>query len=109
MGHWRRLKYGNQKTVIDGITFDSKKEGNRYAELKMLQMAKEISQLEVQPRFDCRIRGKHICNYFADFKYYDHKQNIWVVEDVKGVQTAVFKLKKKLVEALYPIEIVIVG
>lgn len=44
-------KYGNIKTVIDGIKFDSKRESERYLELKLLEKAGEISDLKLQPRF----------------------------------------------------------
>jgi len=64
----------------------------------------EISNLEMQPKFPISIEGRHICNYFADFRYC--RQGESVVEDVKGVKTAVYRLKKKMVEAQYGIKIV---
>lgn len=93
-------KYRAVKTTIDGIKFDSKAEGRRYAELKLLERAGEIRQLELQPRYSIVINGRHICNYHADFRYFTAEQSI--VEDVKGVRTPVYRLKKKLVEAVYP-------
>ena len=92
-------KYNAQKTTVDGIVFDSKREAARYMELMLLQRAGEISHLELQPKYDCIIDGKKICSYKADFRYFTKNGNI--VEDVKGYITPMFKLKKKLVEAIY--------
>ena len=95
-----RNKYRAVKTEVDGIIFDSKREAARYMELMLLQKAGEISHLELQPSFDCIVNEKKICSYHADFRYFT--ANGCVVEDVKGVRTEVYRLKKKLVEALYP-------
>tara|TARA_R100001082_G_scaffold8635_1_gene5056 strand:- start:2063 stop:2380 length:318 start_codon:yes stop_codon:yes gene_type:complete len=92
-------KYRAVKTEVDGIVFDSKREAARYMELMLLERAGEISHLELQPKYDCIINGKKICTYKADFRYFTKLGNI--VEDVKGVKTPIYRLKKKLVEALY--------
>jgi hypothetical protein len=98
-------KYHNKKTVIDGITFDSKKEAARYVELKLLQQAGEIQDLLLQPSFELIVQGgKVVGRYFADFKY--RTGNKVIVEDVKGVKTDVYRLKKKIVEAVHHIQIV---
>lgn len=100
-------KYHNRKTVLDGITFDSEGEANRYAELKLLQRAREISDLELQPRFTLlptfKKNGKthRAITYTADFKYID-KDGSTVVEDFKGYETDTFKIKRKLFEHKYP-------
>lgn len=99
-----RSKYGNRKTEVDGFVFDSKREAERYSELKLLEKAGVIQSLTLQPKFEVKVNGKHICNYFADFEYMENGKLIR--EDVKGVRTDVFILKKKLVEALYDITIV---
>ena len=94
-------KYNARKTVIDNIKFDSKKEANRYCELKLLLKAREISHLELQPKFELaegfRYQGKkyQAINYIADFKYIE-KDGVEVVEDVKGFKTDVYNIKKKL-------------
>jgi len=93
-------KFGNIKTVVDGIKFDSKAEARRYTDLRTMQFAKQITDLEMQPRYDIKIAGKYIAHYKADFRYV--KDGLTVVEDVKGVKTPIYRLKKKLVEALYP-------
>lgn len=96
------MKYGNKKTVVDGITFDSKKEATRYAELKLLQRAGEIFDLQRQVPFTLIPKqtrdGKVIerpCVYKADFVYKE-KDGTEVVEDVKGVCTKEYRIKKKL-------------
>lgn len=96
----RRSKYGAVKTVVDGITFDSKAEARRYGELKLLQAAGVIKDLEMQPRYDITINDKFCAFYKADFRYIQDGE--MVVEDVKGMKTPMYRLKKKLVEALYP-------
>ncbi|PSJ32006.1 hypothetical protein UF10_04945 [Peptostreptococcus russellii] len=86
---------------LDGILFDSKKEAERYSELKMLERANLITNLELQPKFllqeKFEYNGKVIrkIEYIADFKYIDEKGNT-VVEDVKGLKTDVYNIKKKL-------------
>jgi len=86
-----------------GIVFDSKKEMNRYCELKILVDQKIITELEMQPRYDLIIEGKRVGFWKADFRYVENGKT--VVEDVKGVKTPIYKLKKKMVEAIYGIEI----
>ena len=103
-----RSKYGNKKTTIHGITFDSKWESERYLYLKSLEKAGRIKDLELQPRYNILVNDQKICAYVADFKY--NKENadgIWehIVEDAKGVETPEFKLKKKLMKAVFNIDI----
>ena len=99
-------KYRAIRTEVDGVVFDSKREAIRYGELKMLQNAGIIRDLELQPKYPIDVNGSHICNYFADFRYTEVEGGEEIVEDSKGVLTPVYRLKKKLVEALYLIEIV---
>ena len=98
-----RNKYGAVKVIIDGIKFDSKAEGRRYKTLKLLERAGEITNLELQPRYDLIINEIKCGFYKADFRYL--QDNELVVEDVKGVKTPVYNLKKKLIKAIYGIEI----
>ena len=102
----QRPKYSNRKTELDGYIFDSAAEAQRYGELKLLVQAEAISKLEIHPKFEIVVNQRRICNYFADFQYYDFERREFTVEDVKGVRTAVYHLKKKLVEAIYNIKIV---
>jgi hypothetical protein len=96
-------KYHAIKVEIDGRVFDSRAEGRRYSELCLLEKAGEISDLECQPKFDIIVNEKHICFYIADFRYNTRRGEI--IEDVKGLKTPVYKLKKKLFEALFEITI----
>lgn len=100
-----RNKYGAKPTIVDGIRFHSKRESERYSELKLLERAKKISDLRTQPKFPIEVNGYKICVYIADFAYWDHKELREVVEDVKGAKTALYSIKKKLVESIYPFKI----
>ena len=101
-------KYRSQKTIIDGISFDSKREGNRYVELKMLERAGKIKDLELQHQYELqpsfRKNGRTIraITYVADFTYFDLERMRIVVEDVKGFRTDVYMLKRKLFEYKFP-------
>lgn len=101
-------KYRNTPTVIDGIRFDSQAEGRRYSQLKLLEKAGEIKNIELQPKFPMEVNGKKVGRYTADFAYHDRATGKQVVEDVKSPSTAkgeAYRLRKKLVEALYGITI----
>lgn len=99
-------KYGNMKVSEDGECFDSKAELRRYHELKLLLAGGKISNLKVHPVFEIipafKRDGKTIraTHYEGDFLYLEGIQ--WVVEDVKGVETAAFKIKRKLFLCRYP-------
>lgn len=99
----RRNKYGAKKTVVDNVTFDSAAEAKRYCEPIVLFRAEKIRNLELQPRFDFKIDGKLMFTYRADFAYFEDQRRI--VEDVKGVRTAVYRIKKKIIEASHHIKI----
>jgi hypothetical protein len=101
-------KYKNQKCIVDGHKFDSKAEAAHYQTcLKPKVVRGDILNLELQPRIKCIVDGVKICTYIADFKYIKKECQTTIVEDVKGYKTPVYKLKKKLVEALHPnIEII---
>jgi hypothetical protein len=101
-----KRKYGNAKKVVDGVRFDSKAEAARYQRLKFLQNSGQITNLKLQPVFVLQPSFKHqgrtiqAIKYVADFQY--EEAGKIVVEDVKGVQTAEFRLKMKLLLRLYP-------
>lgn len=90
--------------TLDGITFASKAEMKRYSELKMLERARLITDLELQPRFElCPASAtERAIAYVADFAYREVGFPRRVVEDVKGMRTDVYKLKRKLFLAKYP-------
>ena len=105
-----KSKYKNTRCEFSGIQFDSIKEMGRYQYLKKLEDAGEITGLELQKRFELIPRqkgsnGKVIlkADYVADFVYFRDLEMI--VEDVKGVLTDVYKLKKKLMLFVHGIEI----
>jgi hypothetical protein len=100
-----RNKYGNRRVEFDGHVFDSLKEMRRYKELTLLEKAKRISQLELQPKFALEVYFTLVCTYVADFRYLNHDTGQWVVEDSKGVRTPVYRLKKKLMKACLGIDI----
>lgn len=108
----RKSKYGNKRLQVDGIWFDSEAEAKRYGELLLLQRAGQISDLQVHTRLAFEIAGEAMFVYQPDFEYTDHTAlaeagvPVRRYEDVKGVRTAVYKLKKRLIEAQYGITIV---
>ena len=99
-------KYRNKKIIVDDYIFDSIQESRRYKELKLLLRTGQIQDLELQPHFllqeSFKKNGKiyRKIEYIADFKYIENDKTI--VEDVKGLQTDVFKIKHKLFEKKYP-------
>lgn len=99
-------KYNNKITYIDNIRFDSRKEAMRYVYLRELVKNGTIKNLELQVAFPFVYEGKKIFKYVADFVYEDEFGKH--VEDVKGVRTQIFNLKKKLIEAQHKIEIELV-
>lgn len=99
-----KSKYRNIKTYHNGKLYDSKKEAKRAGELDLLVRAGVVKGYEDQPKFPIVHKKIKICTYVGDFlvQYPDGRAE---VEDVKGVRTAIYKLKKKLVRAFYGIEI----
>lgn len=99
----RPSKYRAQRTVVDGITFASKKEAARYGVLKTMEAAREIEGLTLQPTFDLVVNGVLVCRYKADFQY--REGGALFIEDVKGMKTPAYRLKKKLMKAIHNIDI----
>lgn len=123
-----KLKYGSKKTILDGISFDSKKEANRWAELRILEKAGEIEDLRRQVKFvlipaqyedstEVYQRGankgkpkrgkllEHECAYVADFVYRVTETDRTAVEDTKGFKTKDYIIKRKLMLERYGIRI----
>lgn len=105
----KRSKYGAVKTVVDGITFASKREAARYVELRQLEIAGDIRDLRLQPSFELipavELDGKkqRPVRYLADFHYVNDTGVVY--EDVKGHKTKEYILKRKLVKHVFGIEI----
>ncbi len=108
--------YINKKIVVDGIKFDSKKEARRYQALLLMQRAGEISDLELQPKFELvkgvkfsgDARAKPAVRYFADFAYTDTATGKRIVEDVKSPVTKEkpsYKMKRHMMLAVHGIEV----
>lgn len=93
-------KYHATKVIDNGITFASKGEHRRYRELLLMVKAKEIRDLTLQPKFPIILEGTKICTVIGDFEYIEGNQ--WVIEDYKGFDTPLSRLKRKLVKAFYP-------
>jgi hypothetical protein len=93
---------------VDGISFASKAEARRYCDLLLLVRAGLIENLVTQPRYPLVVQQCKIATYVADFSYFDNRQKREIVEDVKSkaTLTATYKIKKKLVKAIYGFDIV---
>lgn len=126
-------KYNSKRIIINGETFDSKKEALRFKELCFMQRAGRISNLQRQVKFvlipaqhektnEIYTKGarkgeykdgkllERECAYYADFVYYDQNKKQTVVEDVKGYKGgaayAIFKMKKKLMLFVHKIHVI---
>ena len=101
-------KFGAKKTIVDGITFDSKWESERYGQLKAMERGGIVTDLELQVKYDIVINDIKICKYIADFVYKEESPDgkiKEIVEDAKGFETPEFKLKKKIMKAVHNIDI----
>lgn len=103
-------KYHSRKITRDGMTFDSVKEYRRFCELRLLERAGAITELERQVKFELipsqRIAGKVVeraCAYIADFVYMENGKK--VVEDTKGFRTPDYIIKRKLMLWVHGIRI----
>lgn len=107
----KKPKYGNRKTVVDGIAFDSQREATRYQHLKWREKAGEISQLRTQVTFDLApsvvIQGRKRppLRYIADFVYFDRKTEKYVIEDAKGAKTKIYVAKRHLMKSVHNLDI----
>jgi len=102
-----RKKHGNIETTVDGIKFASKLEAWRYGELLLMERAGAIRDVRIQVPFELQpafrdSAGKAIraIHYIADFVYYEGEA--CVVEETKGHQTDVSRIKMKMLKRNYP-------
>lgn len=108
-----RSKYGAIKTTVDGFRFDSKAEARYYGVLLLRGKMGGIRNLELQPRFPLIVNGVKVATYVADFRYEELRDVSFggmpkwcdCVDDVKGFDTPVSRLKRKLVQALWGIAV----
>jgi len=101
-----RNKYGAKKTIVDGITFDSRREAARYRVLKTLERGGAIANLVLKVKYPLVVNGVKIGRYTSDFEYEENGQH--VVEDVKSPATKKahdYRLRKLLMLALHGITI----
>lgn len=98
---------GTERTVVDGITFASKREARRYGELKLLERAGQITELKLQAPIELLGRnhpvmtdGGKVMTYRADFTYYDIILKAVVIEDAKGYPTDTYKMKRAILKAM---------
>lgn len=107
---WPRRRRGNKysavPTVLDGIRFASRREAERYRQLRLLELAGHITNLQLQPSFDLHaLGGVKVARYVADFAYRDEQTQQLVIEDAKGVKTPVFTLKAKWLKAEHGVDV----
>ena len=101
-------KYNAKKTEFMGYKFDSKWEAERYGQLSSMALADVVKDLQRQVKYDIIVNDQKICRYIADFVYTlvnEDGSKEEIVEDAKGVQTTDFVIKKKLMKAIYNINI----
>lgn len=99
--------------MIGGHKFDSQAEGKRYRELLLMEKAGEITGIKHHPKFPIIVNGVNICTYIADFEYWVKFMDVskhpeLIIEDVKGIQTPIFRLKQKLMVACHGIDVKVV-
>lgn len=97
------LKYRNVPTKVGKFQFDSKLEAKRFQELELLQRAGTIHTLEFHRHWNLHVNGELIGYYEADFTYIENGST--VIEDTKGLKTALYRWKKKHLFAEYGIQI----
>lgn len=110
-------KYRAIKTVVGDLTFDSKAEARRYGELRLMERAGLIENLQRQipivllptVKFHDAKRAQPALRYIPDFTYYEWQagKKIKVVEDVKGIQTPAFVIKRHALKALFNIDVLV--
>lgn len=105
----RAHKYGAIRTAVDNLSFASRAEAARYQELTLLLQMQSIKQLRLQTKWPLIVNGITIGAYVSDFDYLDADTETLTVEDVKGMRTPLYKLKRKHFEAQYGIKITEIG
>lgn len=101
----KRSKYNNARTTYKGMRFDSKAELRRWQELEQLLEVGAIKRLRHHPKCRLALNGVKICTYEGDAEYWMVPDDLYVLEDTKGVRTAVYQIKKKLIKALCDVDI----
>lgn len=106
----RANKYHAKRITVDGRTYDSQAEARYGEQLLLLERARKVGGVERQRPFHVLgPKGELVCTYNADFCFWDHEQDRFRVIDVKGVETPVFRLKRKLLRAFLGIDVELVS
>ena len=104
----KKSKFRNERCVVDGERFDSRKEADHWRELRLRQVAGEIKDLRRQVAFELKVDRHLICTYVADFVYLVDGRK--VVEDTKGYKRGpvyrLFQIKAALMHALHRLKVV---
>jgi hypothetical protein len=107
----RRAKFNNRPLRCrQGAMHQSTLEARRCDELHLMQKGGLIKDLRAHPqvRFSLDVGTHHICDYMADFCYFDNERNAEVVEDTKGMITDVCRMKLKLMSAVHGVDVELV-
>lgn len=111
----KRSKYGNRKAIIGSQCFDSEREGRRWLALKKLERLGKISQLERQVKFELapkvrlagEKRARPAIRYIADFRYFDIEKGCFVIDDTKGRDTPISRMKRHLMKTVLGLDVVL--
>jgi hypothetical protein len=98
-------KYGAKPTMVNGIRYDSRREAARAGQLDADAFVGTILYLQRQPSFDLHVAGVKVCRYVPDFQYLDARNGEVIIEDCKGFRTPLYRLKRKMFEAEYGIQV----
>lgn len=98
-------KYHNVPTWVGAVKFESAREAERYKHLLLLVKGGQVRDLQLQKHFDLIVNSVLVCRYVCDFYYFSVPHEGWVTEDSKGKRTKEYILKKKLMRAVWGIEI----
>ncbi len=109
----RRSKFNAKPQVVDGVRFDSLREFVRWRELQLLEQAGAVSQLERQVPYQLapavkmagEKRTKPALRYIADFRYFNRDLGCFIVEDAKGRDTPVSRIKRHLMKSVHGIDV----
>lgn len=107
----RKSKYNAKRTVVDNVPFPSRREAERYQQLRLMESQGVIYALLVgamgreRCEFKFDLNGVRLCSYVADFIYRRVCDGVQVVEDCKGFRNRMYRLKKKMMRAFYGVEI----
>lgn len=97
---YRYAKFGNRASDYNGYIYDSALEAEYAQELDLRLKAKDIKSWQRQVKCEIRIDGNLICNYYVDFEI-EHNDGSYELVEVKGLETAVWRLKRKLLEFVW--------